>query len=88
VDGLTAYALVELFFFVVKVWAVVTWVRLPVWAWDAAERSRATWLLLLVLSFPLPVIGLVIALWFVFSTSVAVRRMARLGPRPGFPGGT
>lgn len=86
-DGLTAYAFVELLFFVVKVWAVVTWVRLPSWAWTAADRSRTTWLLLLVLSFLLPVIGFVIALWFLFSTSVAVKRMARLSPRPGFPGG-
>ncbi|MFN8039318.1 MAG: hypothetical protein U0Q07_08920 [Acidimicrobiales bacterium] len=86
-DGLTAYAFVELFFFVVKVWALVTWLRLPSWAWTAAERSRATWLLLLVLSLLLPVIGLVLALWFLFSTSVAVKRMARLGRGPGFPGG-
>lgn len=84
----TAYAVLEVLFAVVKVWAVITWIRLPSWAWAESKHSRALWLVLLILAFFLPVVGFVVALWFVFSTSVDVRRIARLGRRPGFPGTT
>ncbi|MEZ5142061.1 MAG: hypothetical protein R2726_06005 [Acidimicrobiales bacterium] len=83
----TAYAVLEVVFAVVKIWAVITWLRLPAWAWTESDHSRLLWLGLLLLAFLLPLVGFVLALWFLFSTSVDVRRIARLGARPGFPGG-
>jgi uncharacterized membrane protein YozB (DUF420 family) len=84
-DALAVYGMVELLFFVVKVWAVVVWLRLPTFAWSESGHSRGTWLVLLVVGVFLPVIGFGLALWFLFSTSTDVARMAQLGRRPGFP---
>ncbi len=85
-DTLAVYGMVELLFFVVKAWALVTCLRYPTWAWLESGHSRGIWLVLLVIALFLPIIGFGFALWFLFSTSTDVDRMAKLGRRPGFPG--
>lgn len=82
------YGLVELFLLVVKVWALLTCLRYPEWAWNETGHSRVLWILVLVIGLFLPCIGFLLALWFLFSTSTDVRRVAQLGSRPGFPGTT
>jgi hypothetical protein len=85
VELVAGLAIVELFFSVVKVWALVVWFRSPSWAWREAGRSRGMWLGLLVMGLFLPLLGFVLALWFLFSTSSDVHRAAQLGMRPGMP---
>lgn len=85
-DTLVVYGMVELLFFLVKAWALVTCLRYPTWAWTESGHSRGTWLLMLVLALFLPIIGFALALWFLLSTSTDVARMVKLGRRPGFPG--
>lgn len=85
-DVLTAYAMVEALFLIVKVWALVTCLRYPHWAWEDAGHSRFVWLVLLIVGLFLPLLGFAFAVWFLMSTSVQVSRSAKVGPRPGFPG--
>lgn len=87
-DAWTAYAVLELVFLIVKVWALVLCLRYPQWAWAEAGHARAMWLLLLVLGLFLPILGWLLAVWFLFSTAPSVRRASQLGARPGFPGRT
>jgi hypothetical protein len=84
-DVMVVYGTVELLFLAVKVSALISWFRSPDWAWREAGRGRGVWLVLLVLALFLPLIGFVIALWFLFSVSTDVNRAAQLGARPGFP---
>lgn len=81
------YGAAEVLFLFVKVWALITWTRYPARAWEESGHSKMLWLLLLILAFFLPCFGFLLALWFLFSTSTDVRRVAQLGNRPGFPGG-
>jgi len=83
--GLVAF---ELVFFVFKVWALVNCLRRPGWAFERADKSKALWIGLLVISFLLPFVGWLIALWYLFSTDRLVLRQMRVGGRIGFPGGT
>jgi hypothetical protein len=82
--GLVAF---ELVFFLFKVWALVSCLRRPAWAFERADRSKALWVGLLVVSFLLPLLGWFIALWYLFSTDRMVLRQVRMGPGIGFPGG-
>lgn len=84
-DILTAYGALELLFFFVKVWALIKAFGYPAWAWEESGSARGLWIVLLVVAFFLPLLGFVVALWFLFSTSVKVSRTASLGRRPGFP---
>ncbi|MCU0310915.1 MAG: hypothetical protein MUE36_08230 [Acidimicrobiales bacterium] len=85
-DVWTGWMLLELAAFLLKVWALVSVLRFPAWAWSQAGRSRGLWLVLILLSFFLPFIGLVIALTFLLFPWPAVRRMRALGAPVGFPG--
>jgi hypothetical protein len=86
-DVVTGYAMVEVLFLVVKVWALVTCLRYPTWAWEDAGHSRFVWMVLLIVGLFVPLLGFCFALWFLMSTSVDVHRSAQVGARPGFPGG-
>jgi hypothetical protein len=83
--GLVAF---ELVFFLFKVWALVNCLRRPSWAFERADKSKALWIGLLVVSFFLPLLGWLIALWYLFSTDRLVRRQVGMGPGIGFPGGS
>lgn len=80
-----SFGALELLFFFVKVWALVKAFGYPAWAWEEAGSARGLWIVLLVVAFFLPLLGFVIALWFLFSTSVKISRMVAVGRRPGFP---
>ena len=86
-DVWTGYAMVEAFFLIVKVWALLTCFRYPTWAWEDSGHSRFIWLVLLIVGLFLPILGFCFAVWFLMSTSVDVSRSSKVGPRPGFPGG-
>lgn len=81
------YAVVELFFLIVKVWALVTCLRYPQSAWEEAGHSRSMWLIVLIIGLFLPCLGFLAAVWFLLGVSTDVSRVTKLGGRPGFPGG-
>ena len=85
--AVVVYLLLEAAGLFVRIYAFVVLFRRPPWAWQEARRSRMLWLVLLGVSFLLPVVGLVLVLWFLFLVEPAVRRQERVGPRIGFPGG-
>jgi hypothetical protein len=82
--GLLAF---EAAFLLIKVWAVVNCLRRPGWAFERADTSKALWIGLLAVSFVLPCLGVLIALWYLFSTDRRVVAQMRMGPGIGFPGG-
>lgn len=81
----TGYGLLEVFFFFIKLWALISCLRTDGWAFQEAGHSKFVWTILLILSFFLPCIGALAALWYLFSVSTQVKRVAQLGRRPGFP---
>ena len=82
--GLLAF---ELVFLLVNVWAIGNCLRRPGWAFERADTSKARWIGLLAVSFLLPCLGVLIALWYLFSTDRRVVAQMRMGPGIGFPGG-
>ena len=72
---------------VLWVWAIIAMLRLPSWAYQDAGTSKARWALLLVIAPFLPVMGLVLCIWFIFSTSTVVREEVDINEHVGFPGG-
>jgi len=83
----TGVFLVEAFTAVLWLWAFISMLLLPSWAYQNAGKSKALWALLLLLALVLPVLGLVLCLWFIISTSTKVRAQAQLDQHIGFPGG-
>jgi hypothetical protein len=83
----TGLALVELFTVVLWLWAFVSMLLLPSQAYEDAGKSKALWALLLLAALFLPVIGLILCMWFIFSTSTQVRAERQLDEHVGFPGG-
>ena len=82
--GLLAF---ELVFLLINVWAIVNCLRRPGWAFERADTSKALWIGLLAVSFLLPCLGVLIALWYLFGTDRRVVAQLRMGPGIGFPGG-
>ena len=68
-------------------WAFISMLRLPSRAYQDAGSSKGLWALLLLAAPFLPLIGVVLCIWFIFSTSALVRAEAQLDEHIGFPGG-
>ena len=79
--------IIELCTLFVFVWAIVSVFKQPSWAYQAAGKSKAVWVLLLVVALLLPVVGFVICLWYLMIVNPKVRAQAHLDQRVGFPGG-
>jgi hypothetical protein len=82
---LVGLVLVEAFFFIIRLWALVRVLTRPAWAFERAGTSKLVWVLALVVALLLPVIGYVLALWYLFSTDRRVLHQQRLGPGIGRP---
>jgi hypothetical protein len=80
-------AIVELATAVIFIWAIVSVLKQPSWAYQNAGSSKAMWVVLLFLGLFVPVIGLVLCLWYLFLVNPGVRAQAHLDQRVGFPGG-
>jgi hypothetical protein len=78
--------LIEAMALALNLWAVVLLFKHPNWAWEQTDHSRSLWMILLIVAFFLPVIGVILSLWFVLVVSPSVRRMHKLDNRIGFPG--
>jgi hypothetical protein len=86
-DVATGILIIQIFVLVIEIWALVKCLSRPTWAFHAAGKSKTFWLIVLIIGFFLPVIGLFVALGYLFSTDRKVRNQAQLGPGIGFPGG-
>jgi len=82
----TGLVLLEAFAALFWLWAMVTALRLPSWAYHNAGKTKAVWILLLIIGLVLPPVGLLLCFWFLLATSPRVRAQARIGTRIGFPG--
>jgi len=80
-------AMLEFFTLFLFVWAFVSVLKQPAWAYEQANRSKSLWVLLLVLGLFVPCIGLGLCLWYLFLVNPGVRAQAHLDQRIGFPGG-
>jgi hypothetical protein len=78
--------LAEILGFGIQLWALVNAARKPAWAWDQANKSKLMWLIILGVGLFFPVLGLIVAVWYLLATGPEVKRMQRLGPPIGFPG--
>ena len=65
-------------------YALVDAARKPMRAYEAARVSKTLWVVLLALSLIIPC-GIVLVLWWLFSTGPRVNRQAQIGGI-GFPG--
>jgi hypothetical protein len=83
----TSVFILEVFTVVLWLWAFISMLLLPSWAYRAAGKSKALWAVLLLVALVMPLVGLVLCVWFIFSTSTKVRRQAQVDDRIGFPGG-
>jgi uncharacterized membrane protein len=77
-------SLVGLVTFLFTLYALIDALRKPSRAYDAAGVSRTLWIVLLVVSLFIPC-GIVLTLWWLFSTGPRVGRQAQIGGI-GFPG--
>lgn len=82
--GLGAFAILTL---IVSLWAVIDAVRRPGWAYESAGKSKALWLVLLIVGIFICNVGFFVALWFLFVVDPQVKRMQRFGGGIGPPGG-
>jgi len=80
-------AMVVFFIVFLWLWAFVAMLRLPSWAYQDAGTSKGLWAFVLVAALFLPLIGVVLCLWFILSTSALVRAERQLDEHIGFPGG-
>lgn len=80
-------ALIEIFTVVMFSWAIISMLKQPSWAYQNAGRSKALWVLLLLGGLLVPVVGLVLCIWYLFMVNPGVRAQAHLDQRLGFPGG-
>ena len=80
-------AVVGLFTFLLVLWALVAVLRTPGWAWVNAGKSKQLWIILLLVAFFLPLLGVLLAMICLIGVLPDIARQQRLGQRPGFPGG-
>jgi hypothetical protein len=79
-DGvLIGAVIVEVFFLIVRVWALVRAIGRPDWAFSNAGKNKPLWLILLIVGLFLPCLGYIVALWYLFSTDRQVRAEQHLG---------
>lgn len=71
----------------VDAWAIIAAVRRPTAAFEAAGKSKAVWLVLIIAGVFVCNVGFLVSLWYLFVIDPQVRRMERLGGGIGFPGG-
>jgi hypothetical protein len=79
--------IVYLFTLFIFVWAFVSVLKQPSWAYEQAGKSKALWVLLLVVGLFVPFLGLVVCMWYLMGVNPRVRAQAHLDQRIGFPGG-
>jgi hypothetical protein len=72
----------------VDLWAILSIIPRPASAFDAAGTSKTLWLVLIIGGIVVFNLGFFVSLWYLFIVDPKVRRMQRLGPGIGFPGGT
>ena len=70
----------------VGLWALVRCATRPSYAFEAADKNKAFWTLVLLVALFLPIIGIFIAIGYLFSTDRKVGYQQKLGPGIGFPG--
>lgn len=76
-----------LLIFAFQLYVFVKAVGYPRRAYEEAGHSKTTWVVVLFVAFFLSACGLLLSMWFFISPSVDIKRVLRLGGRPGFPGG-
>jgi hypothetical protein len=79
--------IIELCTLFVFVWAIVSVFKQPSWAYQAAGKSKAVWVLWLLIALVIPIAGFVICLYYLMIVNPKVRAQAHLDQRVGFPGG-
>jgi hypothetical protein len=81
-------ALIEIFTVIVFSWAIISMLKQPSWAYQNAGRSKGLWVVLLFGGLLVPVVGLVLCVWYLFMINPGVRAQAHLEQGVGFPGGS
>ena len=71
----------------VDVWAIVNILKRSSSAFDAANKSKSLWLILVIVGILVCNIGFFVSLWYLFMVDPQVKRQEQLGTGIGFPGG-
>jgi hypothetical protein len=77
-----------LFTLFVDVWAIVTVLKRPSSAFEAAGKSKGLWVTLIIVGIFVCNVGFFVSLWYLFMVDPQVKRMEDYGTGIGFPGGT
>ena len=80
--------LIEIFTVVIFSWALISMIKQPSWAYERAGRSKTLWVVLLFGGLLVPLVGLILCIWYLFMVNPGVRAQAHLDQRIGFPGGS
>ena len=75
------------FSLVVTLWGLVNVIRRPASAFEAANKSKGLWLVLMLVGIFICNIGFFVALWYLIMVDPQVKRMSTYPGSPGFPGG-
>ncbi len=78
---------VGFFTLVVDLWALINVSRRPASAFEAADKSKGLWLVLIIVGIFVCNIGFFVSIWYLIMVDPQVKRMSGYPGRPGFPGG-
>jgi len=73
---------------IVDLWAIITAVKRPASAFEAADKSKTLWLVLILVGIFVCNVSFFISLWYLFMVDPQVKRAQEFGDGIGFPTGT